>query len=113
MSGKPDGTIAAELSCTAIAVSVAAVSALARRRERQEFIEEHGFKIGHRSINRALALRKRPAGPKASKDPDGRNWLWDSLEIDAAKLGLDLIVAGFPDLQGRRSVETKHSSSIR
>jgi hypothetical protein len=94
--GRPDGTIAAPLSRVAILAAIAARAALLPDGGREKFTEEHGLRIGPRDINRALAHRRRPAGSEAPADPDQREWLWDSFEVDTAKLGLDLVLAWIP-----------------
>jgi len=96
VAGKPDGTVSAERSRTAILTALAAAAALKTQGEWQDFIDEMGLKLGDRDIYRALRLRKRPSGPDALDDPDMREWIWASMEADVAKLGLDLIVAWFP-----------------
>lgn len=96
MAGKPDGTVAAERSRTAILAALAAAAALKKPGERQAFIKKHKLHVGERDVYRALKLRMRPAGPGALTDPDQREWVWNAMEADAAKLGLDLIVAWLP-----------------
>lgn len=96
MPRPPDGTTAAATSRTAVAVAVAARAALLSDGSRKEFVEEHGFRIGDRSISDALKKRRRPRATAEGEDPDQREWLWDSFEVDAAKLGLDEIVAWIP-----------------
>lgn len=83
-------------SRTAIAVAVAARAALLPDGSRKSFIREHGFRIGDRSINGALKERRRPHEYSEGEDPDQHEWLWDSFEVDAAKLGLDETVAWIP-----------------
>lgn len=101
--GKADGKIPAELSRTAVLTAIAAAAAVRPKDERDEFAEANGLGVGDRSIYRALKLRLRPAGPEAPDDPDQREWLWQSFEVDVAKLGLDLIVAWLPPPGGTAS----------
>jgi hypothetical protein len=101
----PDGTVSADRSRVAILAAVAARAALLPDGKRVKFAIDHGLNVGSGGISRALALRLRPARKSALPDPDQREWLWHSFEVDARKLELDQIMAWIPrpSTPGRRS----------
>jgi hypothetical protein len=105
VAGKADGTVAAERSRTAILVALAAAAERLAVSERPDFIARERFGLSDRDVHRALRLRRTSAEGKAVADPDQHGWAWKALEGDAAKLGLDLIVAWLPRPAGPESRE--------
>jgi hypothetical protein len=115
MARPPDGTTNATESRTAVLATVAARASFKRGDEHEAFFKTHGFKLSYRDTGRAMALRRRPAGKNAPDSFDQREWVWDSFEIDAAKLGLELIIAWLPRPSGagRREGQASLLSALR
>ena len=115
MPGRPDGTVAAPRSRVAVLTAVAARAALRADGERQQFADENNLRIGHRDVNRALAMRKRPPKEGRPADPEEREWIWESFEVDAAKLGLELLICWIPRPlgPGRRTDHARLLAALR
>lgn len=115
MARVPDGTTTASESRTAILATIAARANFKRKGEDESFFKKHGFRVSRRDTYRAMAIRRRPAGRKAPAEPDQREWIWDSFEVDPVKIGLELIVAWLPRPSGpaRRQDQSNLLSSLR
>jgi hypothetical protein len=115
MARPSDGTTNATESRTAILATVAARANFKRGNEHQAFFEAKGFRLSYRDAGRAMAMRRRPSGKDAPEAVDQREWIWDSFEIDAAKLGLETIVAWFPkpSAAGSRANQAALLSALR
>src|SRR5438874_1873342 len=101
MTGRPDGTTTATESRTAVLAAVAARAALSGgTKHRPSFVKRHRLNVSDRDISRALQLRLRQLGAAPLADPRASEWLWESYEVDVAKLGLDLTLAWFPRPDG-------------
>jgi hypothetical protein len=90
------GTTSAASSRTAILGTIAARANLVPDAKRTEFFIREGLDARKSSISEALRARKRPSDAPFGQDPAERDWLWDSYDVDATKLGLEMIVAWLP-----------------
>lgn len=115
MARPPDGTTTAEESRTAVLATVAARANFKAPSEYEKFFEGNRFRLKYRSAARALKARRKPAGTGAPSAPDQREWVWDSFEVDAGKLGLQLQIAWLPRpaQPGRRKDQAQLLQALR
>lgn len=95
MSSGPDASLAAPQGRTAILGYVAATKASKKREAHRDYFEELGLDLHPQSVNRARRLRE-VGGREAPSDPEQRDWVWKSVDVDVQKLGLDQIIAWLP-----------------
>jgi hypothetical protein len=114
----PRGTTSAEKSRTAIAGEIAARASF--RSDRARFFKDLGLNPNDRAVTTAVSTRKRASGKRASdktfgEDSAERDWVWDSYDFDAAKLGLEMVVAWLPRPDGPafRATQSELLSSLR
>jgi hypothetical protein len=83
--------------------------------DRPSFFSDHGLDAAATSVRAALRHRRRHAPAPRGDDPDERDWISDSYEIDPAKLGLDMVVAWLPrpPHPGRRPHQAELLASLR
>jgi hypothetical protein len=95
MSSGSDAPLAAPLGRTAVLAFVAAIKAAVKPKKHEKYFKGLGLDLHPQSVNRARRLRE-VDGREAPSDPDQRDWIWKSVEVDAQKLGFDQIVAWLP-----------------
>jgi hypothetical protein len=103
----PVGTTSAEKSRTAIAGAIAARAALEPDGKRSAFFRDLGLDAAPRSVTKALSARKRASVTPFGDNPADRDWIWESYGFDAAKLGLEMVVAWIPRPTGPSSRRTQ------
>ncbi len=105
MAGRrPAGTTSAEKSRTAV---VGAIAARAADGERAAFFRDLGLDAAQTSVTRALSARKRASVAPFGDNPADHDWIWEAYGFDAAKLGLEMVVAWVPRPAGPASRKTQ------
>jgi hypothetical protein len=94
----PKGTTSAEKSRTAIAGEIAARASF--RPDRARFFKDLGLNPHDRAVTTAVSARERASDTAFGEDPAERDWIWDAYDFDAAKLGLEMVVAWLPRPSG-------------
>lgn len=114
MARPPDGTKAVADGKTGVVALVAAQENGFRGAACDNFFKEHGIKVRYRNASRAMALRRKTkvVGPGGQ---GGASWVWDSLEVDTARIGLQSVIAWLPrpDGPGRRPEQTQLLNALR
>ncbi len=92
----PKGATSAERSRTAVVGAVAARASLYADADRMTFFDQEGLHAASTQVKDALRRRMRQSREPFDDDPAERDWIWETYDVDAAKLELDVVVAWLP-----------------